>query len=123
MDLAYLDSSAVKESDISYFLQVKVVNQQLIPDDLSRFNAISNVSAADRNRFTNIYGDCFVSGFLEGGEFNALLTVKVADKSKVKEIKGALSLSLEKGGFGISGEAAGGYDAAEILKHSETSIR
>ncbi|OQE13686.1 hypothetical protein PENFLA_c044G03126 [Penicillium flavigenum] len=119
---SYLDSSAVKESDISYFVQVKVVNQQLIPDDLSRFNALSNVSAADRNRFTNIYGDCFVSGFLEGGEFNALLTVKVADKSKVKEIKGALSLSLEKGGFGISGEAAGGYDAAEILKHSETSI-
>jgi hypothetical protein len=121
-NLAYVDSSVVKESDISYFVQVKVVNQQLVADELTRFNAISNVSAADRNRFTDIYGDSFVSGFLEGGEFNALLTVKVSDKSKVKEIKGSLSLKLEKAGFGIEGRAEGGYDAKELLKHAETSI-
>ncbi|KXG46650.1 uncharacterized protein PGRI_055060 [Penicillium griseofulvum] len=119
---SYIDSSKVKDSDISYFVQVKVINQQLIAEDLTRFNAIANVSPTDRSRFTEIYGDSFVSGFLEGGEFNALLSVKVADKSKVKEIKGALSLSLEKGGFGISGSAEGEYDTEEILKNSETSI-
>ncbi|KAJ5360780.1 hypothetical protein N7517_009971 [Penicillium concentricum] len=119
---SYIDSSKVKESDINYFVQVKVVNQQLIPEDLSRFNAIANVSATDRSRFTEIYGDSFVSGFLEGGEFNALLSVKVADKSKVKTIKGALSLNLSAGGFGISGSVEGGYDQQEVLKNSETSI-
>jgi hypothetical protein len=99
-----------------------VINQQLIAEDLTRFNAIANVSPTDRSRFTEIYGDSFVSGFLEGGEFNALLSVKVADKSKVKDVRGALSLSLEKGGFGISGSAKGHYDTEEILKNSETSI-
>lgn len=103
-------------------MQVKVVNQHLIPEDLSRFNSIANVSATDRGRFTEIYGDSFISGFLEGGEFNALLSVKVADKSKVKTIKGALSLSLSAAGFGISGGGEGGYDKEEILKNSETSI-
>lgn len=122
MTAAYVDSSKVKDSDINYFVQVKVVNQHLVAEDVTKFNSIANVSATDRGRFTNIYGDSFISGFLEGGEFNALLSVKVADKSKAKDIKGDLSLSLEKGGFGISGSAKGEYSATDMSQHAETSI-
>lgn len=119
---AYVDSSKVKESDISFFVQVKVVNQHLVADNLTKFNAIANVPAKDNKRFTDIYGDSFVSGFLEGGEFNALLCMKVGDKSKVKDIKGSLSLSLEKAGFGVTGKAEGGYEAKDQASHVETSI-
>lgn len=118
-----MDSSKVKDSDINFFVQVKVVNQQLIADDVTKFNAIENVPAKDQKRFTDIYGDSFISGFLEGGEFNALLSVKVSNKSKLKEIKGSLSLNLEKAGFGVKGEASGEYKDEEIIKSSETSIR
>ena len=55
--------------------------------------------------------------------FNALLSVKVSDKSKLKNIKGSLSLNLEKAGFGVSGEASGEYKNEEEIKNSETSIR
>lgn len=118
-----MDSSKVKDSDINFFVQVKVVNQQLVADDVTKFNAIANVPATDQKRFTDIYGDTFISGFLEGGEFNALLSVKVSDKSKVKDIKGSLSLNLEKAGFGVTGEASGSYNDVETIKSSETSIR
>lgn len=120
---AYVDSSKVKDSDINFFVQVKVVNQQLIADDVTKFNSIANVPAKDQKRFTDIYGDSFISGFLEGGEFNALLSIKVSNKEKVKDIKGSLSLNLEKAGFGIKGEASGEYKNEEFIKGSETSIR
>ena len=119
---AYVDSSKVKQNDINFFVQVKVINQQLVADDATKLNAIANVPANDDKRFTDIYGDCFIPGFLEGGEFNALLSVKVDDKEKLKEIKGSLSLNLEKAGFGIKGEAKGEYKDEELIKNSEITI-
>ncbi|KAG2421935.1 hypothetical protein HFD88_005911 [Aspergillus terreus] len=119
---SYVDSSKVKENDLNFFVQVKVVNQQLIADDVTKFNVIPNVAVTDSKKFTDTYGDSYISGFLEGGEFNALLSVKVHDSKKLKEIKGALSLNLEKAGFGVSGEVEGKYTNDEIIKDSETSI-
>ncbi|KAB8206009.1 hypothetical protein BDV34DRAFT_224878 [Aspergillus parasiticus] len=119
---SYLDSSKVKESDINYFVQVKVVNQQLIADDATKFNVIPNIPVTDQQRFTEVYGDSYISGFLEGGEFNALLSIKLNNKENATEIKGALSVELSKAGFGISGQAEGSYSKSDIAKNSETSI-
>ncbi|PIG89723.1 hypothetical protein AARAC_005045 [Aspergillus arachidicola] len=119
---SYLDSSKVKESDINYFVQVKVVNQQLIADDATKFNVIPNVSVTDQQRFTEVYGDSYISGFLEGGEFNALLSIKLNNKENATKIKGALSVELSKAGFGISGQAEGDFNKSEIAQNSETSI-
>ncbi|KAB8221107.1 hypothetical protein BDV33DRAFT_190698 [Aspergillus novoparasiticus] len=119
---SYLDSSKVKESDINYFVQVKVVNQQLIADDATKFNVIPNVSVTDQQRFTEVYGDSYISGFLEGGEFNALLSIKLNNKENATKVKGALSVELSKAGFGISGQAEGDFNKSEIAQNSETSI-
>ncbi|KAE8323661.1 hypothetical protein BDV39DRAFT_208643 [Aspergillus sergii] len=119
---SYLDSSKVKESDINYFVQVKVVNQQLIADDATKFNVIPNIPVTDQKRFTEVYGDSYISGFLEGGEFNALLSIKLNNKANATAIKGALSVELSKAGFGISGQADGSFNKSEIAQNSETSI-
>ncbi|KJK61895.1 hypothetical protein P875_00086561 [Aspergillus parasiticus SU-1] len=119
---SYLDSSKVKESDINYFVQVKVVNQQLIADDATKFNVIPNIPVTDDKRFTEVYGDSYISGFLEGGEFNALLSIKLNNKENATKIKGALSVELSKAGFGISGQAEGDFNKSEIAQNSETSI-
>ena len=50
----YLDSNKFKESDLNYFIQVRVTNQQLVADDVTQFTPIRNVQPAD---FTNVYGD------------------------------------------------------------------
>ena len=73
----------------------------MIADDTTKFNAISNVPVTDTKRFTEIYED---------GEFNALLSIKADSKESARQFKGALLLSLEKAGFGVSGSASGEYN-------------
>ncbi|GES63933.1 hypothetical protein ATETN484_0010001200 [Aspergillus terreus] len=119
---AYIDSSKVKENDINFIVQVKFVNQQLVAEDVTQFNAIPSLSAKAQNRFIEVYGDSIISGFLEGGEFNALLSVKVMDKAKISDIKGHLSLNLSKAGFGIEGEAQRSVTKEELLRNTESSI-
>lgn len=51
---AYVDSSKVKQNDINFFVQVKVINQQLVADDVTKLNAIANVPANNDKRFTDI---------------------------------------------------------------------
>ena len=39
-------------------------------------------------------GDCFISGFTEGGEFNAIVSIKVSDKSKISAVKAAAEAEI-----------------------------
>ncbi|KAF7317696.1 hypothetical protein MKEN_00857300 [Mycena kentingensis (nom. inval.)] len=90
---SFIDTNKFKESDINYLIQVKVTNQRLpvkhIPD----------------SEFTRVYGDSFISGFTEGGEFNALISIKLKDRSAVKQIKGGLEIELNLKAAQISGKA------------------
>lgn len=54
-----MDSNKFKESDINYFIQVKVTNQQLVAPNLSSLCPIDGVRPAD---FTRVFGDSFISG-------------------------------------------------------------
>ena len=109
----------MKTSDINYFIQVKVTNQKLIASDVTKFNAIANAPAT---RFTDIYGDSFISGFIEGGEFNALLSIKLSDSSNKSHIMAGLELNLEKGGVGVKAKAEGTIEKEDIAMKSTTSI-
>lgn len=87
----YFDSNIFKDSDINYLIQVKVTNQKLVANDVTQFVPIRNVQPS---QFTEVYGDSCklthntmsaryadtgtdISGFLEGGIFNALISVKL----------------------------------------------
>ncbi|TFK33588.1 hypothetical protein BDQ12DRAFT_614940 [Crucibulum laeve] len=85
----FIDSNKFKESDLNYFIQVKVTNQKLVAPGLTDFCPISHISSSD---FTRVYGDSFISGFQEGGEFNALVSIKLKDRRKAKEISGSLKI-------------------------------
>lgn len=115
----FIDSNKFKDSDINYHIHVKVTNQKLIADDITQFNPIRNVQPT---QFTQTYGDSFVSGFLEGGEFNALVSVKLKDKSKLRDFGGGLKVSLGFTGLSVSGEAKGGKESKETSTDSETTI-
>ncbi|KAJ7855663.1 hypothetical protein B0H13DRAFT_1641803 [Mycena leptocephala] len=115
----FIDSNKFKESDLNYFIQVKVTNQQLVADDVTEFSPISNVSDAD---FTRVYGDSFISGFIEGGEFNALVSIKLKDRSKAKEIGGQLKIDLDLKAASVHGQAEGGKKDLESTYEGETTI-
>ena len=98
---SFIDTNKFKESDINYLIQVKVTNQRLVAPDLTEFVPIANLPDSE---FTRIYGDSFISGFTVGGEFSALVSIKLKDRSKAREIRGQLKLALEFPPISVSGK-------------------
>ncbi|EXL96786.1 hypothetical protein ACKRZS_005818 [Fusarium odoratissimum] len=118
---SYVNSDKFKESTLNFFVQVTVVNQTIMAEDVRQFNAIDGVW--NTGKFMKVYGDCYISGFIEGGELDAIVSVKITDKSTESDIKAALEAS-----FG-QGNAAGGklnasfnLDKTNALKNCETTI-
>lgn len=88
---SFVDTNKFQDGDINYLVQVRVTNQRLNAPNLTEFDPIANLPDSE---FTRVYGDCFISGFAEGGEFNALISIKLKDRSRAKEIKGWLGAKL-----------------------------
>lgn len=117
---AFLDSTDIKKADIKYLVHVKVVNQRLIADNITEFTPIQYI---EPGQFTEIYGDCFISGFIEGGEFDALVTITTEDTIKKHSLSGGLELSAKIAAVEVSGKVEGGKDENSTLKNSQTKIR
>ncbi|KAF7343735.1 hypothetical protein MSAN_01954100 [Mycena sanguinolenta] len=116
---SFLDSNKFKESDINYFIQVRVTNQKLTAPDLTDFTPIPNVPFSEFNR---VYGDSFISGFIEGGEFNALISIKLKDSSKATQIKAQLEAEMRFGAVEVSGTGAVDKDNTSSNIDGETTI-
>ncbi|VUC29193.1 unnamed protein product [Clonostachys rosea] len=117
---SFVDSSDIKTADINYLIHVKVVNQRLIGDNITEFTPIPYIS---EGQFTEIYGDCFVSGFIEGGEFDAIVSITTADTLKKLHIGGGLELSAVISGIEVSGKVEGAKDDNSTLKNAKTNIK
>ncbi|MCJ1394266.1 hypothetical protein MMC18_007144 [Xylographa bjoerkii] len=88
---SFVNENKVSQSDVSYIITVKVTNETSTIADHMVFNPLENM---DPKHFTDFFGDCFISGFLEGGEFSAIISIKVNDKSKIREVKAAAEVDL-----------------------------
>jgi hypothetical protein len=73
-------------------------------------------------RRSNSSKDSFISGWEEGGEFNAIMSMKVTDKSKIYEIKAHLEANLNMAA--IQGELTVDFEKIknESSKNTETTI-
>ncbi|KAF3940573.1 hypothetical protein ABW19_dt0208725 [Dactylella cylindrospora] len=116
---SYLDSDKFKSSDINFYLQVKVTNQIHKPPEYTKFNKCSGVDASS---FPEIYGDCFISGWEEGGEMNAVISVKVRDKSNIFKIKAALEAELNTPSIAGKVTASLDLEKSNLSKETETTI-
>ncbi|KAK4205404.1 hypothetical protein QBC40DRAFT_320121 [Triangularia verruculosa] len=116
---SYVDSDKFKASDLNFHLQVKVTNQIHEPPEYSIFNKISNV---EKHEFPEVYGDCFISGWEEGGELNAVISMKVHDKSKIFEIKAGLEAEMSTPTVSGSIKADFAMEKNKLSKETETTI-
>ncbi|KAI1268737.1 hypothetical protein F5Y18DRAFT_165340 [Xylariaceae sp. FL1019] len=117
---SFVDSNKFKESDLAFHLQVKVINQVLECEDVTEFNPIKDLNA---NEFTDVFGDSFISGFISGGEFNALVCYKVKDKSKLREIKASAEINFDKvPGLTVNAQGKAELTEAEKNAVSETNV-
>jgi hypothetical protein len=87
---------------------------------MTEFHPIDNIEAG---QFTEIYGDCFISGFIEGGEFDAIVSITTMDTMKKNGIHGELELAASISGVEVSGKVEGTKDDNSTLKDAKTKIR
>ncbi|OCL07562.1 hypothetical protein AOQ84DRAFT_377569 [Glonium stellatum] len=118
---SFVNETKVLDSELNYVVSVTVNNDAKARNNDMEFNEIEDLPL---ERFTEVYGDSFISGFLEGGQFNAVISVKVHDKSKFKAVKQAVDIQLAVGPSPLSVGAKESLDKEhrEALKHSEISI-
>ncbi|KAI0340777.1 hypothetical protein BDW22DRAFT_1359593 [Trametopsis cervina] len=116
---SFVDTNKFKESDINYLIQVRVTNQRLVCPDLTEFDLIENLPESE---FSRVYGDTFISGFTYGGEFNALVSIKLADHTTAKDIRGKLQIDMNMKAAEISGSGEGAKTNALSKIDAETTI-
>jgi hypothetical protein len=82
---SYMNTNRIKDSDISIVVSVKVVNQAMC--NLSHQNPThpqrqrSQTAATARD-----FGDSFISGWQEGGEFLAVVSIKAKNRDEAQNI-------------------------------------
>ncbi|KAK4221372.1 hypothetical protein QBC38DRAFT_513609 [Podospora fimiseda] len=117
---SFIDSDKFKESDLNFYISVKVVNQTVNFKDALEFNPLRSV---DQNNFAKVYGDSFISGFQEGGEFNALVSMKILNKAKKTDIQAEAKVAFTAGPMSVEAEANVGIARENIETNTETTIQ
>ncbi|EON70064.1 hypothetical protein W97_09330 [Coniosporium apollinis CBS 100218] len=121
-----VDEDKIKASDLNAIVAVKVVvNQTTTLTDSCRFKPIERM-LPDSPRFNEVYGDCYISGFIEGGQFTGIMSIRILDRSKVEKtsasIKNAVSTG-SKGDFTLNSfNVAADGSGSGALKDTETTI-
>lgn len=82
----FINTSKIKDSDVSIMVSVKVVNQTIYDHSLIKFQPITNIKEASSQRLIEVYGDSFISGWQEGGEFLAVISIKAKNRDEAQTI-------------------------------------
>ncbi|KAK4694377.1 hypothetical protein P7C71_g3197, partial [Lecanoromycetidae sp. Uapishka_2] len=70
-----INTNTIKSSDMNFMISVKVVNQIIVDHSLEKFAPVASIKP-----------DNFTS-FQEGGEFTAIISIKVKDRDQLEAIK------------------------------------
>ncbi|KAI0125241.1 hypothetical protein BJ170DRAFT_598063 [Xylariales sp. AK1849] len=95
---AVLDETNFKSADLNAIVSVRVINQTTAATDNCVFKGIEGVPPGS-SKFNDIYGDCYISGFMKGGDFTGIISIKVLDRTRkqavINEIKSALGTNVK----------------------------
>lgn len=117
---SFIDSDKFKESDLTFYISVKVINQTINFKDALQFKPINGVKG---DKFNKVFGDSFISGFLEGGEFNAVVSMKILNKSKKTDIQAEAKVAFTAGPMSVTAEANVGIARENLETNTETTIQ
>ncbi|KAK4197960.1 hypothetical protein QBC40DRAFT_205879 [Triangularia verruculosa] len=115
----FINTSKVKESDVSFMISVKVVNQVIYDHSLTKFDPIPDVKPAN---FAEVYGDSYISGFQEGGEFTAVISIKAKDRKKAAKIKADAAINFTKENFALDVNGDFSKIDTDFLQENETTV-
>ncbi|KAF8648227.1 hypothetical protein AX16_006364 [Volvariella volvacea WC 439] len=116
-----IDETKFAASDLNAVISVKVINQTTRLDDKAEFVPIQGVT---NKTFHSIYGDSYISGFINGGEFHSIVSINVLDSAQKETV--ITSLKQRLNGAGDKGFVLKSSDFnstfAPEMKQTETSI-
>ncbi|PWN43859.1 hypothetical protein IE81DRAFT_365490 [Ceraceosorus guamensis] len=118
---SFFDAETFYDSDLVYYVSCRVTNSTLAYKDCLSFNPLRSCMTNEK-LFNEVFGDSFISGFLEGGEFNAVICMKVHNKAKKRDIKAEAKVALTAGPVEVS--AQGNVKLAEenVTNNVSTTI-
>ncbi|KAF1952456.1 hypothetical protein CC80DRAFT_174385 [Byssothecium circinans] len=118
---SFVNENKVLDSELNYVVSVTVNNDARATVVDMEFLDIPGLPL---DRFTEVYGDSFISGFTDGGEFNAVISIKLNDKSKYKSVKQAVDVQLAVGPptLELGASEAVAKEHSEALRNTEISI-
>ena len=117
---SFIDSDKFKSSDLNFYISVKVVNQTINFKDALKFNSVRSVT---KDNFREVFGDGFISGFQEGGEFNALVSMKVLNKAKKSDIQAEAKVAFTTGAVDLKATANVNIAKTNIETNTETTVQ
>ncbi|KAE8230990.1 hypothetical protein CF326_g4003 [Tilletia indica] len=118
---SFVDSDKFLNSDLNYYISVHVTNQSTNFRDMLEFNPMAD-GIINGEDFVKVYGDSFISSFLEGGEFNAIVSMKVLNTVKLTEIEAAAKVAFSSGALDVEASAAFRLAKSNINLNTETTI-
>ncbi|KAJ7479144.1 hypothetical protein FB451DRAFT_1450965 [Mycena latifolia] len=125
-----VDESKFSASDLNAVVSIKVINQTMSLDDRAEFSGNMGVDVTTNEHFFDVYGDCYVSGFISGGDLHGIVSIKVLDaahRESVKDkIKGQFNVGTQSSGsefhLGNSSSSSLASSYGAELWQSETTI-
>lgn len=76
-----IDEDKIKASDINLVVSVQVINQTTVLESSAKFKPMKDVNPSSQ-AFNDAFGDCYISGFIEGGDFGSIISMRCLDRSK-----------------------------------------
>ena len=80
-----INEDKIKESDLNLVVSVQVVNQTTVLKDSAKFQELSGMKL-NPQFFNDVFGDCYISGFIEGGNFSSIISIRSLDRSKTNSV-------------------------------------
>ncbi|KAM0425766.1 hypothetical protein ACHAPT_009016 [Fusarium lateritium] len=123
-----VDEAKFATSDLNAIVSVKVVNQTTELLETAEWKAMEGLSL-NSEAFLKIYGNCFISGFIQGGELTGVVSAKVLDvenKAAVEEaIKSQVNSCCTSSGHKMDftlDEDTSAFESESAMRQTETTI-
>ncbi|KAF4996971.1 hypothetical protein FGRMN_4189 [Fusarium graminum] len=120
-----LNEAKFVSSDMNAVVSVKVINQTTDLLENAVFTPADHAEKLDNRRFFDIYGDTYISGFIEGGELSGVVSIKLldmSDKTAVENaVKGQMNSATPPSHFTLS-ENGNLTSSNAALSKTETTI-
>ncbi|KAI8681752.1 hypothetical protein NCS55_00428200 [Fusarium keratoplasticum] len=122
-----IDETTFKMADLNIVVTVKVTNQTTVIKENAEFQHIDGIEPGS-TLFNESYGDSYISGFIKGGEFTGIISLKVLDRSRVESTVKAIKSGLDakdKAAEGLTLNTYGSDSSTELstaLKNTESHV-